>query len=104
MRVAYAIRKEASHTHDAIAVAGEGDVLRLTEGSTESLGRAPVVEIVRRQIGLHLCPIDAFDRAVDTNSHNSRIARSRPGQCSRVSPGARRPLGVPRTVSICEPA
>jgi hypothetical protein len=51
--------------------------MRLTEGSTESLGRAPVVEIVGGQIGLRLCPVDAFDRAVDTDSHNSRIARTR---------------------------
>lgn len=60
------------------AVAGEGDVLRLTEGSTESLGCAPVVEIVRRQIDLRLCPFNALDRAVDTDSHNSRDCTQSP--------------------------
>ena len=79
IRVAYTVRKQASHAHDATAIPGERDVLRLTEGSTKSLGRAPVVEIVGRQIGLRLCPIDALDRAIDTDSHNKQDCTQSPG-------------------------
>ena len=57
--------EEPRHPHDTVAVARDGDVLRLLERSTQRLGAAPVVPVVRRQIRFRPNPVDPVQRAAD---------------------------------------
>ena len=68
-RVADAVREEAGHSDDAVAVARDRDVLGLLERSSQCLGTSPVVPVVRGQVGLGPHPVDSFERAVDRHRH-----------------------------------
>ena len=77
VRVANPVREQPRHSDDPVAVASERNMLRLLERATGEPPTPSVIELIRRQIGLRLHPVDALQRTIDPHRHKPTIARNR---------------------------
>ena len=69
VRVADAVGKQSRHPYDPAVGASKRNVSRLVERTTQSRGRAAVVEVVGRQVGFRLIPVDALQRVINASGH-----------------------------------